>query len=134
LDPTEVQKLYDQYKPQLAERDQYHLRMIDVKTEAKAQKALEALKKLPFETVALTQSDDPVSGPKNGDVGFVMDTGLPPPLLEGVKKLKPGEYTQQIIKALVPPYRGTGQPTTQPETRFFIVQLVEIKKGRTPTI
>ncbi len=134
-DPAELQKLYEQYKPQLAERDQYHLRLIDTKSEKKAQESLKKLEKLPFETVALTDSEDPVSGPKSGDLGFVNDTQIPPPILAAVKKIKPGEYTKEAIKAEIP--AGGAPPAatnTKTEPHYFIAQLVELKPGRVPTI
>jgi parvulin-like peptidyl-prolyl isomerase len=134
---TDFKTKYDQVKSQLKEQDQLHLRVIDIKDKAKAEKALAKLSKIPFETVALTDSEDPVSGPRNGDIGLVPDAMLQqqmPNLAAAVKKLKVGEYTRTLVEQKLPP-RGTmiGTPGQQLETRYFIAQLVENKVGRVPT-
>src|SRR6185436_872174 len=57
------------------------------------------------------------------------------PILEAVKKLKPGEYTKQVVKAEVPAGGAPPSATAVPkEPHFFIVQLVEAKTGRVPTL
>jgi parvulin-like peptidyl-prolyl isomerase len=118
------------------EPDQYHLRLIDIKDRSKAQKALDSLNKgVPFETVALTQSEDPNSQPKSGDIGFVPAPQIPEPILAAVKDLKAGEYTKRLIQAEVPARNATATPVGVPtETRYFLAQQVEKKPGRVPTL
>lgn len=130
----DLKSIYDKYRSRLREPDMYHLRIIDVREKDKALKALASLKKLPFETVALTQSEDPVSGPRSGDVGFVAEQQIPAPVLQAVKKLKPGEYTPEIIPAKVSPWNVAPGPNAPLETRYFIAQLVDKKVGRIPTM
>ncbi|MGC8668680.1 MAG: peptidylprolyl isomerase [Chthonomonadales bacterium] len=131
---ADLKSIYDKYHTRLREPDMYHLRIIDIREKDKALKALASLKKLPFETVALTQSEDPVSGPRSGDVGFVAEQQIPGPVLQAVKKLKPGEYTPQIIPAKVNPWNVAPGPGAPVETRYFIAQLVDKKVGRIPTM
>lgn len=131
LKEADARKIYDQIKTQLVERDQYHLRLIDTKTQAKAQKALDSLKKgVPFETVALKESDDPSSAKDGGSIGWQQDIQLPQPILQAVKNLKPGEHTTKIIRA---PSMSGMNPGESPTDHFFLAQLVEKKPGRTPT-
>jgi len=130
LKEEEVRKLYDRIKTLLAERDQYHLRLIDIVNKAKAQKALESLLKgVPFETVALKESDDPVSGRNSGDIGWQPDVQIPQPILQAVKNLKAGDFTKQLIKAP----SAASAPGAPPQDHYFLAQLVEKRPGRTPT-
>ncbi len=133
---ADLKAKYEQLKPRLKEQDQFHLRLIDIKEKAKAEKSLAKLAKLPFETVALTDSEDPISGPRNGDIGTIQEgllTQQMPTLSIEVKKLKPGEYTKTLIPEKLAP-RGKMQSQGQPmETRYFIAQLVDSKVGRVPT-
>ena len=134
---ADLQRVYEQLKPRLRERDRYHLRIIDMRNSARAKEALQALKNnIVFETVALKYSEDVVSGPKGGDVGEVPDVYIPQPLLKAIQGLKPGEYTRSVVAATVPKPPAPGQQPGQPtgtETRYFLAQLVEKKTGTTPT-
>jgi parvulin-like peptidyl-prolyl isomerase len=137
LTEAEIKDLYEKLKPQITPPDQYHLRVVDVKDPAKAQKALETLKKgVAFETVALTQSEDPQSRGQNGDIGTMPANGLPPPFVAAVKNLKPGQYAPQVIPTQAPKRGAEVQPGTQPpmETRYFLLQLVEKIPGKVPTL
>lgn len=130
ITPQELQKKYDEVKSRLVERERYHLRIFESASNAKAEEALDSLKKgVSFETVALTKSEDPRSRERSGDIGFVNDLQLPPALLAAVRNLKPGEYTQKVVKAALPP---TGQPAVEGATpHFFLAQLVEKTPPRT---
>lgn len=131
LTPYDSKKLFEQIKAALGTPEKYHLRLIDVKSQAKAQSALETLKKgVPFQTVALTQSEDKNSAQRNGDIGEQPAAQLPPPLLEAVKNLKPEEYAPKIVSAMA---ASRENPNGPPETRYFLVQLVEKKPAVTPT-
>jgi parvulin-like peptidyl-prolyl isomerase len=136
LTEAEIKSTYDKIKGQITPKDQYHLRVIDVKTRDKAQKALEALKKVAFETVALTQSEDPQSRAANGDIGTMPADALPQSFVAAVKDLKPGQHTPQVVQAEAPrrdvPPGPDGRP--QMENRFFILQLVNKIPGKTPTL
>jgi parvulin-like peptidyl-prolyl isomerase len=131
ITPDELNKKYDQYKAQLTPEDQYHLRVIQVSTPEKAQKALDTLNKgVAFETVALTQSEEPNSRNKSGDIGNVPQGAMPPQLLDAVKDLKPGEYAKKPVK-LGGAAPVAGQPA--PPSQILIVQLVEKLPGKPPT-
>jgi parvulin-like peptidyl-prolyl isomerase len=130
ITPDEINKRYELMKPQLTPEDQYHLRVIQVSSAGKAAKVLDTLKKgVAFETVALTQSEEPNSKSKSGDIGNVPQSALPPQMLLAIKDLKPGEYTKTPIKmggATVP-----GQPAAP--SQFLIAQVVEKIPGVPPT-
>ena len=117
-------------KPQLTPEDQYHLRVIQVSSEDRAKKVEDTLAKgVAFETVALTQSEEPNSKAKSGDIGNVPQTALPPQMLAAIKDLKPGEYTKAPIKmggATVP-----GQPAAP--SQFLVAQVVEKIPGVAPS-
>ncbi len=127
----EIKKKYEEYKSRLTPEDQYHLRVIQVNSAEKAQKALDALKKgVAFETVALTQSEEPNSKAKSGDIGIVPQGGLPPQFLAAIKDLKPNEYTKSAVRMGAQP--AAGQPA--PSSQFLIVQVVEKLPGMPPSV
>jgi parvulin-like peptidyl-prolyl isomerase len=134
IQQDELNKTYEELKPVLMQPDQYRLRVVDVSSEAKAKEALDALNKgVPFETVALTKSEDRDSASKSGDIGFIPDIpGMPEPILQAARKLKPNEYTKQIVRAVVPARGAGGQPGAPTETRYFLIQLIEKKTGTLP--
>lgn len=128
----EINKKYEQYKSQLTPEDQYHLRIIQVSSPEKAKKVLDTLTKgVAFETVALTQSEEPNSKAKSGDIGVVPQSALPPQMLAAVKDLKPGDYAKTPIKT-----GGTAATPSQPAppTQFLYAQLVEKLPGKAPTV
>jgi hypothetical protein len=138
LKDADVHSKFVELKPFLKSPDEFHLRVIDIEDKAKADLALQQINKgMEFQTVALTQSDDPVSRPRMGDIGFVPEPALQqqmPHLAAAVKKLEKGAYTKQLIVENLPP-RGVppgtqGQPT---KNRYFLAQVVEKKTGRMPT-
>jgi Parvulin-like peptidyl-prolyl isomerase len=125
----EIKKQYDVLKGQLTPPDEYHLALIDVSSPQKANTALTTLKNVPFETVALTQSEDLASKPRQGDIGWMRSTTLPPDLLNTVKSLKPGEFAHKIVILKRP------SPTTgKEENHYVIVKLIETKPGTPPTL
>jgi len=130
ITPEEMNKKYEELKPQLTEEDKYHLRVIQVTSPEKAQKALDTLKKVAFETVVLTQSEDPNSKAKSGDIGVVPQGALPPDFLAAIKDLKPNEYTKTAIK-LGGTAPAAGQPA--PPVQYLIAQVVEKLPGKTPS-
>lgn len=131
LTQAEIQDEYNRAKGNLVEPKQYRLRLIEVATEAKAKDALAQLAKgISFETVALTQSEDPVAKARSGDVGFLPEPTIPKPLLEVLKTLKPGEYTKQAVRVEAPPPAAPGQPAPPATPHWFVAQLVEIKEPR----
>jgi len=133
----ELKKEYEKFRSQLKEQNTYHLRLVDTRTEAKAKEALAALNSgVAFETVALKHSEDPVSGPRSGDVGTVPEqylTNLVPGILAVVKKLKPNEYHKGVIKQELTEAGPTGQPSAKKTVHYYLVQLVERTEGKTPT-
>jgi hypothetical protein len=131
ISPTELQDEYNRARAQLVEPRQYKLRLIEVGTEAKAADALTQLAKgISFETVALTQSEDPVAKARSGDVGFLAEPTIPKPLLDAIKALKPGEHTKQAVKVEAPRPAAPGQPAPPVAPHWFVAQLVEIKEPR----
>lgn len=136
LAPDDLQKIYTtpQVQAELKGPDRYHLRLITCLTSAKASAALAALKQgVPFETVALQQSDDPTSRQRNGDVGSVPVVALPDGLRQAVEKLKPGEYTPSVVVTKVTPTDASGQRGSS-EPRYFLAQLVEKQPAVLPTL
>lgn len=136
LGPQDYQKTYELYKAQLREPDQHKLHVIATGSEAKAQEALQVLKKgVPFETVAIKYSEDPNVQRNSGDVGWVPDTVLPQSLLDAVRALKPGQVTPAPVAARVPP---AGVPPNSPgvrmATRYYVVRLDEFKSGQPPSL
>ncbi len=126
---AEIQDEYNKAKQSLVEPRQYRLRLIEVASESKAKDALAQLAKgISFETVALTQSDDPVAKARSGDVGFMPEPSIPPLLLDAIKKLKPGEYTKQAIRVAAPPSPQGQRAPVGPH--WLVAQLVEIKEPR----
>src|SRR5262249_17121370 len=102
--PADVQKVYDMAKSRLVQPAQLHLRLIVKTDQAKALEALKSVEKgVPFDKVALKESDDPGSRQKGGDIGFLPENRLPAALLAAVKPLKPNEYTKQVITVDLPP-------------------------------
>ncbi len=138
LTQADYQTFYDAHKAEMVEPDQYKLRVIGTSTEKQAKAALDVLKKgVPFETVAIQYSEDPNVGRNSGDIGWVPNDpkSVPAKLLEAVQKLKPGEYTQSVVKDfMVRPDVPAGTPGVQPVPRFFVVRLEDKKVGRAPTL
>jgi parvulin-like peptidyl-prolyl isomerase len=127
LTEAEIRKQYEDWVRQaLTEPDRYRLRIM--KTKEKADKVLESLKKgVPFETLALTESDDPASRQQSGDIGFRAQAELPPVLFNAIKDLKPGAYTTKPVVVT------SNQPGTAPQTGYLLAQLIEKRPGREPT-
>jgi len=124
---NDIKSVYDKNPQVVSTPDQYHVRAIVCFTPAKAQAALDALKKgAPFSTVALTQSDLPAVRQKGGDLGKMPDMpGQPNPFVEQVRNLKPNDYTQKVFE--VP----TGQTVPgAPKSFYVIAQLVEKLPGQ----
>jgi len=125
---AEIQAEYDRLKSRLVEPKQYHLRIIEVNSEDKAKAAAAKLAKgISFETVALTDSDDPSLRSRSGDAGLLPEPAMPPVLLSAVKNLKPGEYTKTPVRVEAP--TGADQKPAGPP-HWFLVQVVEIKEAR----
>ncbi len=135
LTEADYQKVYEQFKPQLKEPEQYHLRIVQSTTLKKSQDALASLNKgVAFETVALSMSEDPLSRQKNGDIGMLPETAIPAALTAAVRGLKPNDYSKAPIRVDTPnPQAAPGTPP-QVATRYFLAQLVERKASRTPAI
>lgn len=128
ISEADIQAEYEKLRPQLVEPKQYRLRIIEVSSEEKAKAAAEKLRKgISFETVALTDSDDPSLRARSGDTGFLPEAAMPASLRDVLKRLKPGEYTKDPVKLEAP--RVQGQPTGAPP-HWFLVQVVEIKEAR----
>lgn len=124
----DLQAEYDKLKSQLVEPKQYRLRIVEVNTEAKARATLDKLKKgISFETVALTDSEDPSLRARSGDAGYLPEPGMPPSLRSAIKGLKPGEYTKAPVRVEAP--QAPGQPAGAPP-HWFLAQVVEIKDER----
>ena len=125
---ADIQAEYDKLRAQLVEPKQYRLRIVEVNSEAKAKAALDKLKKgISFETVALTDSDDPSLRARSGDTGFLPEAAMPAPLRGALKNLKPGEYTKEPIRVEAPMVQG--RPSAAPP-HWFLAQVVEIKEPR----
>lgn len=131
---ADVKKWYEDHKAQLTPADAYQLRVIDCSSMDKATKALAAVAKVPFETVALTQSEDMVSKGKGGDIGTIPQTSLPVGILNAVKDLKPGEYTKQVLKLNASEISSGGNPAAGNAPHFLLVQLIKKVNGVTPTL
>jgi hypothetical protein len=130
ISEDEIKKSYDSLQKQLTPPDQYHMRMIDVTSQAKANTALETLKKgVAFETVALTQSEDPMSKPKGGEIGTVPSTQIPAKLLDAIKDLKPGEYTKQAVEVSQNSQQNPPGANIPGGKHFLLAQLIEKKPG-----
>ena len=138
LKDSDIHAKFEELKPFIKSPDEYHLRVIDIEDKAKADVALQSINKgMEFQTVALTKSDDPISAPRMGDIGFVPEPALQqqmPHLAAAVKKLDKGAFTKQLIVENLPP-RGVppGTPGQPMKNRYFLAQLVEKKAGRMPT-
>jgi hypothetical protein len=125
---ADVQSQYDKNKASLVEARQYRLRIVEVSTEDKAKAALGKLAKgISFETVALTDSEDPSLRARSGDAGYLPEPAMPASLRTALKGLKPGEYTKAPVRVEAP--RAQGQPATTPP-HYFLAQIVEIKEPR----
>jgi hypothetical protein len=133
----ELKKDYEKYRKELTAPNKLQLRVVDTRTEAKAKEAYAALQKgVAFETVALKHSEDPVSGPKSGDIGEVPEPDLErmaPAIYAVAKKLKEGEYHKGIVKQSLAMAGPTGQPTGQMVPHYYLVQLVKRTIGATPS-
>ncbi len=133
----ELKKEYEKFRGQLKEQNTYHLRLVDTRTEAKAKQALAAINSgVAFETVALKHSEDPVSGPRSGDVGTVPEEylrNLVPGILAVVQKMKPKDIHKAIIKQELTEAGPGGQPSGTKTMHYYLVQLVERTEGKTPT-
>ncbi|MEP6756422.1 MAG: peptidyl-prolyl cis-trans isomerase [Chthonomonadales bacterium] len=129
---ADLKKWYDANKAALTSQDEYHLRVIDVLSMDKAKKALEAIGKLPFETVALTQSEELSSKAKGGDIGTIPQPNVPVKILEAVKDLKPGEYSKTIITLSASEVTGQAAQLNATAPHYVLVQLVEKKPGVLP--
>lgn len=129
LTEAEIRKQYDdEIKQALTEPDRYRLRIIVTRAKAKADKVMESLKKgVPFETLALTESEDPASRQQSGDIGFQAQSNLPPKLFNAVKELKPGAYTTKPVEV------QSNQPGASQQTGYILAQLIEKRPGRAPT-
>jgi hypothetical protein len=90
-------------------------------------------KKMPFETVAMTKSEDTDSAPKQGDIGMRPDNTLPADLLNAIKNLKPGEYTQKPVKVSLA-QSPQAPTTTANKPHWLIAQLVDKKVGVMPSL
>ncbi|HUO44947.1 MAG TPA: peptidyl-prolyl cis-trans isomerase [Burkholderiales bacterium] len=118
---------YDRIKSGLADKKEYKVRHILVKTEADAKKIIEQLKAgRGFEKLAKEKSIDAGTKAQGGDLGDWLPETVPPnqvpaPFIDAVKKLKKGEYTQTPVQTpfgwhiirvddvrpiTVPPYDG----------------------------
>ncbi len=131
---ADVKNWYDNHKAQLTPADSFQLRVIDCSTKEKADKALAAIAKVPFETVALTQSEDPISKGKGGDIGTIPQTSLPVGILNAVKDLKEGEYTKQVLKLSASEISSNANPAAGNAPHFLLVQLVKKINGVTPSL
>lgn len=129
LTEAEIRKQYDEWAKQaLTEPDRYRLRIIVTRAKAKAEKVLESLKKgVPFETLALTESEDPASRQQSGDIGFQAQSNLPPELFNAVKDLKLGAYTTKPVEV------RSNQSGAPSQTGYILAQLIEKRPGRAPT-
>ena len=128
--PEDIQRKYDDpiFQKKVKVPDAYRVRIIFNRTKAKSDAVLAALKKLPFETVALTQSEDQTTKQNSGDAGFLPETTMAPALREAVMKLKPGEYTKSSI-AIPPSNAPVGTPP------FYVVaQFIEKRPGAMPAL
>ena len=125
---ADVQSQYNRNKTSLVEPRQYRLRIVEVSTEDKAQAALGKLAKgISFETVALTDSEDPSLRARSGDAGYLPEPAMPASLRAALKGLKPGEYTRAPVRVEAP--KPPGQPVTSPP-HYFLAYIVEIKEPR----
>lgn len=133
ISPEDQKRKFDEVKSMLTPADKYHLRILDSTTEAKANQALDALKKgVAFETVALQNSNSVSPGSKDGDIGVIDATSLPPAWLDAIKDLKPNEYTKKVIK-LDPASRNMATPGAQPQIHYYLLQVIEKLPGKAPT-
>src|ERR1043165_9614984 len=89
---------YTQLKAALRTPAEYHLRVIEKASAEGAKKVTEALKKQPFEAVALAMSDDKASARLSGDIGTVRSDLIPKPIADSVATLKPGEFMREPVK------------------------------------
>ncbi len=125
---AEINEEYDRLKSELVEPRQYRLRIVETADKARAEAAADKLKKgISFETVALTDSDDPSLRARSGDTGLLPEPAMPAAMKAALAGLKPGEYTKAPIRVDAPV--GQGQPAGAP-VHWFLAQLVEIKEAR----
>lgn len=128
----EIQNIYESKKAALTPPDKYHLRVIIVRSVAKAELCLASLKKgVAFETVALKESEDQTTRSKSGDVGMIpakVNNPILQPTVDAARKLKPGEYTTSPVKVKI------SEPNGQSLTAYTLAQLVDIAPGVTPRL
>ena len=130
---ADLKKWYDDNRAALTSEDAYHLRVIDCLSMDKAKKAQEAIGKLSFETVALTQSEEMSSRAKSGDIGTIPRANVPVNILAAVKDLKNGEHSKEIVTVAASDIGGAGQQTAATGPHYMLVQLVEKIPGTLPT-
>ncbi len=135
LKEEDYKQAFEKMKPSMTEPEQYHIRMIDTKSKARADEAIKSLAtNITFETVVAAKSDEPNSRGKGGDIGFVPAPALKEAgLYDVISKLKPGEYTKTPVSAKMLPYNATSA-TMPKETRWFVIKLEEMKAAKEPTI
>ncbi len=110
----EIEEFYNANRPQFVEQKGFSMSQIKVDAEksnaaddaigadAAARKAAEIYEQLrkgaDFATVAAGRSEDPLSGPRGGSLGFVAANapGLPPDLLQRLQSMREGAFTEPI--------------------------------------
>lgn len=116
--PDEVKQYYDKHPDKWGTPETWRLSMIQLSSEADANKAMDKLKAgTPFASVASEMSVDTATKANGGDVGTVAanNPNVPQFIKDAVAKLKVGEYSP-VQKAVV---NGL--------TVYYIIQLVSKK-------
>jgi peptidyl-prolyl cis-trans isomerase C len=98
ISDADIKKEFDTVKSQLGDKE-YKARHILVDSEDAAKEIIAKLKKgEKFETLA-TQSKDPGSKDKGGDLGWSVPTTYVKPFADALLKLKQGQYTETPVKS-----------------------------------
>ncbi|HSV73247.1 MAG TPA: peptidyl-prolyl cis-trans isomerase [Chthonomonadales bacterium] len=126
---ADVKEVYDdpQIRLALTRPEQVRLTMFVANTEAKARTAAASLAQgVPLETIALQDSDDPLTRQRSGDIGLVALNALPREVQTALATMKPGDIARRPIRAeLAPPGLDPGDGSAPTVSRWFLVRLVE---------
>jgi peptidyl-prolyl cis-trans isomerase C len=97
---ADLQKEYDTLKAQQASRQEYKLRHILVKDEAKAKDLIKAIKakKTTFEAAAKKDSIDTGSGKNGGELGWGPTSNYVPEFAQAVESMKKGDLSAQPVQ------------------------------------
>lgn len=97
---TDLQKEYNDIKAEQGSRQEYKLRHILVKDEAKAKDLIKAIKakKTTFEAAAKKDSIDTGSGKNGGELGWGPTSNYVPEFAQAVESMKKGDLSAQPVQ------------------------------------